>query len=171
MPEPWPVSLLAPSESPSPVSPSPLVGEGLGRGGSAHPCLALGLGCDRGTPEATLRQAVAEALAQLGADWADVAAVASITLKADEVGLLALCAAQGWQPQFYTPQQLAQVAVPNPSETVRRHTGTPSVSEAAALLAAGRPNEMHALRLEKHRLKGPDGRNATVSVAEMIGLL
>lgn len=129
--------------------------------------LALGLGCDRGTPEATLRQAVAQALAQLGADWTDVAAVASITLKADEPGLLALCTAQGWAPQFYPPEQLAQVAVPNPSETVRRYTGTPSVSEAAALLAAGRPSEMLALRLEKHRFKGADGRNATVSVAEL----
>jgi len=32
-----------------------------------RPRLALGLGCDRGTPEATLRQAVDEALAQIGA--------------------------------------------------------------------------------------------------------
>ncbi|MEN9482155.1 MAG: hypothetical protein RJB37_35 [Pseudomonadota bacterium] len=58
-------------------------------------------------------------------------------------------------------------AVPNPSETVRRHTGTPSVSEAAALLAAGRADEMRALVVEKHRLRGPDGRHATVSVARL----
>lgn len=132
-----------------------------------RPRLALGLGCDRGTPEATLRQAVDEALAQIGAAWPDVAAVASITLKADEVGLLALCRAQGWTPVFHTPDVLARVAVPNPSETVRRHTGTPSVSEAAALLAAGRADAMHALVVEKHRLRGPDGRHATVSVARL----
>lgn len=132
-----------------------------------RPHLALGLGCDRGTPEATLRQAVDQALAQIGAAWSDVAAVASITLKADEVGLLALCHAEGWTPVFHTPDVLARVAVPNPSETVRRHTGTPSVSEAAALLAAGRADEMRALVVEKHRLRGPDGRHATVSVARM----
>ena len=131
------------------------------------PRLALGLGCDRGTPEATLRQAVDQALTQAGAVRADVAAVASITLKADEAGLLALCYAEGWTPVFHAPDVLARVAVPNPSETVRRHTGTPSVSEAAALLAAGRADEMHALVVEKHRLRGPDGRNATVSVARM----
>ncbi len=129
--------------------------------------LALGLGCDRGTPEATLRQAIAEALARVGAAWRDVAAVASITLKADEAGLLALCRAEGWTPVFHAPEVLAQVAVPNPSETVRRHTGTPSVSEAAALLAAGRADEMRALVVEKHRLRGPDGRHATVSVARL----
>ena len=132
-----------------------------------RPRLALGLGCDRGTPEATLRQAVDQALTQAGAVRADVAAVASITLKADEAGLLALCRAQGWTPIFHAPEVLARVAVPNPSETVRRHTGTPSVSEAAALLAAGRADEMHALVVEKHRLRGPDGRHATVSVARM----
>lgn len=132
-----------------------------------RPRLALGLGCDRGTPEATLRQAVDQALTQAGAVRADVAAVASITLKADEAGLLALCRAEGWTPVFHAPEVLARVAVPNPSETVRRHTGTPSVSEAAALLAAGRADEMRALVVEKHRLRGPDGRHATVSVARM----
>ena len=132
-----------------------------------RPRLALGLGCDRGTPEATLRQAVDQALAQAGAVRADVAAVASITLKADEAGLLALCRAEGWTPVFHAPEVLARVAVPNPSETVRRHTGTPSVSEAAALLAAGRADAMRALVVEKHRLRGPDGRHATVSVARM----
>ena len=134
-----------------------------------RPRLALGLGCDRGTPEATLRQAVDQALAQIGAAWPDVAAVASITLKADEAGLLALCYAEGWTPVFHAPDVLARVAVPNPSETVRRHTGTPSVSEAAALLAAGRADEMRALVVEKHRLRGPDGRHATVSVARLCG--
>lgn len=132
-----------------------------------RPRLALGLGCDRGTPEATLRQAVDQALTQAGAVRADVAAVASITLKADEAGLLALCHTEGWTPVFHAPDVLARVAVPNPSETVRRHTGTPSVSEAAALLAAGRADAMRALVVEKHRLRGPDGRHATVSVARM----
>jgi len=47
---------------------------------------------------------------------------------------------------------------------VRKHTGTPSVSEAAALLAAGAGAQ---LLLEKHRLRGPDGRNATVSIARI----
>ena len=57
------------------------------------------------------------------------------------------------------------MTVPNPSETVRKHTGTPSVSEAAALLAAG--TDLSHLLIEKHRLRGPDGRNATVSIARM----
>ncbi len=127
--------------------------------------LALGLGCDRGTPAATIRQAIDEALARAGATLADVEAVASIDLKADEAGLLEVARACGWTLRFYAAAELAQVTVPNPSETVRKHTGTPSVSEAAALLAAG--TDLSHLLIEKHRLRGPDGRNATVSIARM----
>ena len=127
--------------------------------------LALGLGCDRGTPAATIRQAIDEALARAGATLADVEAVASIDLKADEAGLLEVARACGWTLRFYAAAELAQVMVPNPSETVRKHTGTPSVSEAAALLAAG--TDLSHLLIEKHRLRGPDGRNATVSIARM----
>ncbi|MDB5938948.1 MAG: cobalamin [Polaromonas sp.] len=130
--------------------------------------LAVGLGCDRGTPLATLQQALGEALALAGACLADVAGAASIDLKADEPGLLALAAQHGWRMNFYTPAQLAAVPVPNPSEMVRKHTGSPSVSEAAALLAASAAGQVlpgTALLVEKHKHKGADGRNATVSLA------
>jgi|GEM_PF-1374302 len=127
------------------------------------PKLALGIGCDRGTPTSTLARTVAEALALARGELNDVVAVASITLKADEPGLLALAAQHGWAIAFYRPEQLAAVSVPNPSETVRRYTGTPSVSEAAALLAAG--TDVSNLLVEKHKLRDADGKNATVSVA------
>ena len=127
--------------------------------------VALGLGCDRGTPVETIARAIDEALAQAGASLADVAAVASIDLKADEGGLLEIAARHGWAIEFHPAVTLATVIVPNPSETVRRYTGTPSVSEAAALLAAG--TDLTQLIVEKHKLRGPDGRNATVSVARM----
>lgn len=139
--------------------------------------IVLGIGCDRNTPYATLAQAIDEALAQLHAGWQDVQAVASIDLKADEGAMQELQRVRGHRIHFYTAAQLAQVPVPNPSETVRKYTGTPSVSEAAALLVAGAvmqpgteagnpaPAPMTALRIEKHKLRGPDGRSATVSVA------
>ena len=37
---------------------------------------------------------------------------------------------------FFTAEELAQVDVPNPSDTVRKHVGTPSVCEAAAILGS-----------------------------------
>ena len=127
--------------------------------------IALGLGCDRGTPADTIARAVDEALAACGAGTADVVAAASIDLKADEAGLLSFAQARGWRIRFYPAAELATVDVPNPSQTVRKYTGTPSVSEAAALLAAGA--DMNHLLIEKHRKRGPDGRNATVSIARI----
>ena len=37
---------------------------------------------------------------------------------------------------FFTTEELAAVEVPNPSETVKKHVGTPSVCEAAAILGS-----------------------------------
>ncbi|MFA5824349.1 MAG: cobalamin biosynthesis protein [Gallionellaceae bacterium] len=127
--------------------------------------VALGIGCDRDTPAETIAQAVDAALAQAGVVAADVAAVASIDLKADEAGLQQLAATRGWQIKFYPAAELSRIAVPNPSEVVRKYTGTPSVSEAAALLVAGAG--MNQLLVEKYKLRGPDGRNATISIARI----
>jgi len=161
----------------TPAAPAPgATGPGCGTrgpGASLPVCVALGLGCDRGTPAETIAQAVAQALTQaairLGTPALEVTAAASITLKADEAGLLEVAAAAGWALYFYDAERLAGVTVPNPSATVRRYTGTPSVSEAAALLAAGTSlaADPGALLVEKHRLRGADGRNATVSIARM----
>ncbi|MBB3121558.1 cobalamin biosynthesis protein [Pseudoduganella violacea] len=125
----------------------------------------VGLGCDRGVLLETVREAVQAALAEAGATRGQVVAAATITLKKDEAALLALAEEYGWPLHFYEAEQLAAVQVPHPSETVLRYTGTPSVSEAAALLAAGPDTPMSALLVEKHKLRGADGRNATVSIA------
>ncbi len=127
--------------------------------------IALGIGCDRGTPAATIAQAVQHALMQISASLDEVRALASIDLKQNEAGLLEFAATLHQTVQFYPAAELARVTVPNPSETVRKYTGTPSVSEAAALLAADA--DMTALLVEKYRLRGADGRNATISIARM----
>lgn len=127
--------------------------------------VALGIGCDRGTPAETIARAVDAALEQAGVNASDVGAVASIDLKADEPGLLDIAAVRGWHIMFYPAAELAEVIVPNPSKVVHKYTGTPSVSEAAALLAA--ETDMSHLLVEKYKLRGPDGRNATISIARI----
>ncbi len=127
--------------------------------------IALGLGCDRGTSTETLRTALFAALTTAHAEISNVAAVASIDLKADEPALHDLAREFGWAIRFYPAAELAAIDVPHPSETVRRHTGTPSVSEAAAILVSG--TDRHHLIIEKHRHRGQDGRNATVSIARI----
>jgi cobalt-precorrin 5A hydrolase len=127
--------------------------------------LAVGLGCDRGVSLATLNRALDLALAQIGLSRPDIAVFASIDKKNNEVAMLALAQQEQKLLQFYSAEELAEVEVPNPSETVRQYMGTPAVSEAAALLAA--QVSQQDLLLEKFKYLGSDGKNATVSIAKV----
>jgi cobalt-precorrin 5A hydrolase/precorrin-3B C17-methyltransferase len=65
-----------------------------------------------------------------------IAGIATIDIKADEVGLVQLCRNRAWPLRTFPPEVLCSVNVPNPSTVVEKEVGTPSVAEAAALLAA-----------------------------------
>ena len=60
----------------------------------------------------------------------------TIDVKADEEFVELLEDEYGEEVQFFTADELAAVEVPNPSETVAKHVGTPSVCEAAAILGS-----------------------------------
>ena len=83
--------------------------------------LVLGIGCDRNTPYATLAQVIDEALAQLQASWADVRAVASIDLKADEVAMQELQRQRGHTIHFYPATWLAQAQPQRDGAQIYRH--------------------------------------------------
>lgn len=127
--------------------------------------LALGLGCDRDTPLLTVETAIAKALDSANLKLEQVVQLASIDKKQDEVALLALADKLTLPLNFYTAEQLAVVPVPSPSAVVMKYVGTPSVSEAAAILAAD--TELSDLLVEKYKYRGADGKNATVSIVRM----
>ena len=60
----------------------------------------------------------------------------TIDVKQDEEFCAMLVDDLGEELVFYTAEQLAKVEVPNPSKTVQKHVGTPSVCEAAAILGS-----------------------------------
>ena len=101
------------------------------------PLLWLGVGCERNSSLALLRQAVDSSLASAGLAAEAVAGLASHALKGDEEALLALAAERQWPLKLFTAPELAQQPVPNPSAVVAAEVGCPSVAEAASLLAAG----------------------------------
>ena len=123
----------------------------------------LGVGCDRGTPFETLETAVDQALAMSGLGRETVCGLATIDKKNDEACILTLAARTNWPLHFFSAEELVRVPVPNPSVTVMKYMGTPAVAEAAALLAAHAG--LDALLVEKHKHRGADGKNATVSIA------
>jgi cobalamin biosynthesis protein CbiG len=103
------------------------------------PKLAAGIGCRRGVPRAEIAAALEETLRENGFAWPDLALLASIDLKADEPGLRELAVACALELRFYPATELETVDVPSPSARVAAVTGSPSVSEAAAIRAAAGP--------------------------------
>ena len=60
----------------------------------------------------------------------------TIDVKRDEEFCAELRKEPNSEVVYYTAEELAKVEVPNPSETVEKHVGTPSVCEAAAILGS-----------------------------------
>ncbi len=117
------------------------------------PSLVAGVGTSTGAPPEEVAALIADTLAGAGLARASLAEVATIDRRAAEPALVAL----GLPIRTFPAPALAAVAVPTPSGVVEAAVGTPSVSEAAALLAAGAGAE---LVVAKRR-----GRTATVAIA------
>lgn len=121
----------------------------------------VGLGSSRGVRAeaiwALLRAAVP--------DLSQITAFATVDRRRDEPGLLTVVAEHGAPLHCYPVADLDAVEVPHPSEPVRRHVGTRSVAEAAALLAA-RDLGGGSLIVPKQR-----GEHVTVAVAALTPLL
>jgi cobalt-precorrin 5A hydrolase/precorrin-3B C17-methyltransferase len=127
---------------------------------SWHPrTLWVGLGCERGTTQACLDRALRQVLQTQNLAWQAIAGCASIDLKQDEIGLIALADQYAWPIRWFSAAELAIAPVPNPSAVVDAAVGTPSVAEAAAILAADAP-----LVVDKQIYRDEEGA-CTVAIA------
>ena len=99
--------------------------------------LVLGVGASTGASPDGLERAVDNLLDSANLDVRCVGAVATLDAKTAEPAIVALAERLEVDLVGLGAAALAAVEVPNPSEVVRRAVGTPSVSEAAALLAGG----------------------------------
>lgn len=115
--------------------------------------VGLGLARQAGPTDEVIGQ-VYQTLAENGICRQAIASLSSITEKKDEPVLQAL--GKEYPVTLYPAEELAGVDVPHPSETVQKHMGTYSVSEAAAILSSGNPH----LLLPKSK-----GSNYTVAVS------
>jgi cobalt-precorrin 5A hydrolase/precorrin-3B C17-methyltransferase len=97
------------------------------------PSLVLGIGASKGVKVEELEELVVGTLAAHGLSTLSVAHVATVEAKADEGGIVGLCAKTGWPLVTHPASVLAATEVPNPSAHPLEAVGTPSVAEAAAL--------------------------------------
>ena len=99
--------------------------------------MVLGVGARSGVPVEELAAAIDAALRHAGRAPGEVAALATLERRAAEAGVRAVARSHGWPVRGFAAEALAAVDVPHPSGVVAATVGTPSVAEAAALLAAG----------------------------------
>jgi cobalt-precorrin 5A hydrolase/precorrin-3B C17-methyltransferase len=131
------------------------------------PSLVVGVGASSGAPAAEIAGLLTAALDEGGLAPASVGVVATIDLKATEPGIVSL----GLPLRTFPAEALRAVSVPSPSRVVAETVGTPSVAEAAALLAAG-PGATLVVpkRVSAHatvavaRRAGPEGHLAVVGL-------
>ncbi len=102
-----------------------------------HPrVLWVGIGCERGTSRKLIESAIKQVCQEYQLAEQAIAGIATIDLKADEVGLIELCRDRHFPLRTFPADILRSITVPNPSKIVNAEVGTPSVAEAAALSAA-----------------------------------
>jgi cobalt-precorrin 5A hydrolase/precorrin-3B C17-methyltransferase len=117
------------------------------------PSLVAGVGASTGAPPAEADELLAAALAGAGLARESLAEVATIDRRAGDPVVTTL----GLPVRAYPPERLAAQPVPHPSAVVAGAVGTPSVAEAAALVAAGPGGELVVPKQA--------GREVTVAIA------
>lgn len=94
--------------------------------------IVLGIGCNRGTSSEEIHAVIEETLEELEFSSKSVKAICTIDLKKDEKGLLEVVRERKVEFFTYTPKELNEMHIEEPSETVFKYTGAYSVSEASA---------------------------------------
>ncbi len=129
------------------------------------PTLWVGIGCERGSSLELLDRSLTDALAKAGLAKEAIAGLVSLELKSDEPALLSLAKRQGVILRFFSADQLRQVTVPSPSREVELVTGTPSVAEASALLAAGADGVL-IMKKQVYHANAYEKGAVTIAIAE-----
>ena len=131
------------------------------------PSLTIGVGASRGVAASEALDLIRRALEDAHLSAASIHALATVDAKADEAGLLEAAETLGVALTAYAAEELAHVAVPNPSAAVQDAVGTPSVAEAAALidgqelLVPKRKSAMATVAVSRRR---PRGRLAVIGI-------
>lgn len=98
--------------------------------------LVVGIGLHWDTSKETIESGIRNVLKTNGLSFQSIRNIASINRKAKVKGLEEFSTQYNIPSEIYEKDELASVEVPNPSLTVQRFEGTPSVSEAASMLSS-----------------------------------
>lgn len=100
--------------------------------------LVVGIGCNRGTDFEELRDGLETVFEKFKLSMKSLRNLATIELKKDEKGLIKLGKTLDVPIRYFSSRELGFVkGLENPSQMVKKYTGTEGVCEAAVLLSAG----------------------------------
>ncbi len=95
--------------------------------------LVVGVGLHWNTTKEKIRDCLQDCFDKNNLSLKSIAKFVSIKKPKDVKGLIKIATEMNVPIEYYQKEELADVNIPNPSETVKKFEGTPSVSEAAAL--------------------------------------
>lgn len=122
----------------------------------------LGVGCRKDCEPKGIPSYIESDLKANNISTKAIASISTIDLKKDESLLKDLNTHFGKLPIYiYTPEELEEVTVPNPSEKVKKVTQSPSVSEASAIKSA----QEGLLLIAKQKGKLSEGNDFTYALA------
>jgi len=98
--------------------------------------LVVGIGLHWDTSIETIQRGLKTCLKQFQLSPKSIAKIVSIKKPTDIEGLIDFAKEMKIPLEFIEKDELAKVEIPNPSDTVKSFEGTPSVSEASAILAS-----------------------------------
>lgn len=124
--------------------------------------LNIGIGCRRDCNPDGVADYIKNVLHEKGISLSSVKSISTIDIKKEEAVILELTK---WKNidfcNIYTPGELKDIEVPNPSEKVREVTGVAGVAESCAIKAS----DGGRLILEKQKAKLSEGSDFTFAVA------
>jgi len=139
---------------------------------SQFSCLWVGIGCQKGTSWELIATAIQKVFQENQLNENAIAGLATIDTKASEVGLIELCRLRSFSLKIFSADILSTVSVPNPAEIAAKTVGTPSVAEAAAILAASnitpsltRKQELKISLLVPKQIFRLEGKPGAVTIA------
>jgi cobalt-precorrin 5A hydrolase len=123
------------------------------------PSLVIGVGLHWNTTKETTREGIENCLERFKLSSKSIAKLVSIKKPQDVQGLIDLGKEMKIPVEYVNREDLAEIPVPNPSDTVKAFEGTASVSEAAAMKVSGG-------RLIVEKQKFPP--NLTIAIARIM---
>jgi cobalt-precorrin 5A hydrolase len=98
--------------------------------------LVVGIGLHRDTTRDIIEAGVLNVLKDKGLSFKSIRNISSISKEGQIKGLQEFSEKYGIPLEIYDKGKLGQVSVPNPSKTVEKFEGTPSVSEASSIVSS-----------------------------------